>query len=243
MPRIFADATLLHGDEVTLTGESHHYVTRVLRLAAGDEVVLFDGRGQEVRATIARAGSQGVTLTLGARTHTVIAATPPVTLLQGLPRGDRMDLIVQKASELGAARVVPVRTARTARGQQGRPDRWARIALEAARQCGRAVTLELSEVLTLEQALQALPGSDPGDRMVPWEEAPDAPSLERLISAAPRSVTVLIGPEGGLTRQEAILAMDAGFRVATLGPRILRTETAAIAVLAIIQARIGGMGS
>ena len=235
MPRIFADAALLQGNEVTLT--------RVLRLHAGDEVVLFDGRGQDIRATIARAGSQGVTLNLGARTQMQLARTAPVTLLQGLPRADRMDLIVQKASELGAARLIPVRTARTARGQQGRPDRWTRIALEAARQCGRAVCLELADVMTLEEALRALPAGDPGDRVVPWEEAPDAPALGRLISPAPSSVTVLIGPEGGLGPEEAGLAIDAGFRVATLGPRILRTETAAIAVLAIVQARLGAMGS
>lgn len=237
MPRIFADASELGGDAVTLTGETHHYLTRVLRLGPGDEVVVFDGRGQEVRATIARAGSRGVTLTLGARAQRAVAATAPVTLLQGLPRADRMDLIVQKACELGAARVVPVRTERTARGQQGRMERWQRIAREAARQCGRAETMALDDVVPLEEALRGL-AQDGGDRLVPWEEAPDAPPLGQLLSASPASVAVFIGPEGGLTAAEARLALDAGFRVASLGPRILRTETAAIAVIAVIQSRL-----
>src|ERR1700690_912099 len=110
MPRIFADADALKEDRLTLTGEWHHYVVRVLRMGAGDQVCLFDGRGVEVEGTIERVGPRDVTLGLGARTCVAIPPVAPVTLLQGLPRADRMDLIVQKATELGAGRLIPVRT-------------------------------------------------------------------------------------------------------------------------------------
>jgi 16S rRNA (uracil1498-N3)-methyltransferase len=247
MPRIFADADALKEERTTLTGEWHHYLVRVLRMGAGDRVCLFDGRGVEVEGTIERVGPRDVTLGLGARTFVAIPPVAPVTLLQGLPRADRMDLIVQKATELGAGRLIPVRTARTAAGQRGRLDRWTRIAREAERQCGRGTTLELSDVVSLADALAAL-GPECTLRLMPWEEAPQAPSLRRLLgppSGADTSrggVALLIGPEGGITQAEAELATGAGFRVTTLGPRILRTETAAIAALAVVQAALGALG-
>jgi len=248
MPRIFADTDALKADRITLAGEWHHYVARVLRMGAGDRVCLFDGRGVEVEGTIERVSARDVTLGLGARTFVAMPPVAPVTLLQGLPRADRMDLIVQKATELGAGRLIPVRTARTAAGQRGRLDRWTRIAREAERQCGRGTSLELSDVVPLADALAAL-GPEYTLRAMPWEEAaPQAPSLRRLLGppsgadAASGGVALLIGPEGGITPDEAELATGAGFRVTTLGPRILRTETAAIAALAVVQAALGGLG-
>jgi 16S rRNA (uracil1498-N3)-methyltransferase len=239
MPRIWVPSAELDAPAVTLQGEAHRYLARVLRVAAGDTVELFDGRGGEVSATVTEVGPRDLTLSLGERRQMRIPDAPPVTLLQGLPRAERMDLIVQKATELGAARVVPVRVARSAAGQQARPDRWERIAREAARQCGRAELLQLAPLLSLQEALAGLaPG---GARVVPWEEAPTALPLRRLIPERPGAVSVLIGPEGGLTREEVALATAAGFQIATLGPRILRTETAAIAALAVIQSQVGGL--
>jgi 16S rRNA (uracil1498-N3)-methyltransferase len=257
MPRIHAATDALDGDSLVLEGEAAHYLVRVLRLGPGEKVCLFDGRGTEVDATIERAGARAVTLALGARTFVALAREPPVTLLQGLPRADRMELIVQKATELGAARVIPVRTERTATGQQGRLERWQRIAREAERQCGRSTALALSEVVSLADALAAI-GDEVRLRFMPWEEDPKAPSLQQLLGAATRrgpagpgggptglaagGVALFIGPEGGLGVTEANLAMRSGFQVATLGPRILRTETAAIAALAVAQAMVGGLG-
>ena len=245
MPRLFVPTEELSRAEVTLVGEPHHYLTRVLRFGAGARVDLFDGRGLEVAATILRSGSKGVTLELGERRRVQPRLAPPVTLLQGLPRADRMELVVQKATELGVTRVVPVRAARSATGQQARVDRWTKIAQEAARQCGRADSLILSEVVPLAEAIASLKAGS--TRLVPWEEAPAArpigQALARAGDAAEISgVDVLIGPEGGLTADEVALATKAGFEVVTLGPRILRTETAAIAALAVIQDRVGALG-
>ncbi len=246
MPRLFVPTENLAGGQVTLEGEPHRYLTRVLRFGAGAQVDLFDGRGLEVAATILRAGSKGVTLELGERRHATPRPTPPVTLLQGLPRAEKMDLVIQKATELGATRVVPVRATRSATGQQARGDRWTKIAQEAARQCGRADSLILSSVVPLDEAIASLKART--TRIVPWEEAPNARSIGRALppatddSAKISGVDVLIGPEGGLTAEEVAVARAAGFEVVTLGPRILRTETAAIAALAIIQDHLGALG-
>jgi 16S rRNA (uracil1498-N3)-methyltransferase len=240
MARLFVVSKDLGGTRLTLAGEGHRYLTRVLRLGTGEKVDLFDGLGLEIAATIVRAGSRDLTLELGDRRQVSRRSTPPVTLLMGLPRAERMDLVVQKATELGAARVVPVRAARSAAGQQGRPARWEKIAREAARQCGRADLLEISAVLPLAMAIA---GIDPDStRIVPWEEAPGARPLGQSLPPSPHAVSVLIGPEGGLTTDEVELATGAGFQVVTLGPRILRTETAAIATLAVIQSLLGALG-
>jgi 16S rRNA (uracil1498-N3)-methyltransferase len=240
MPRIWVAANELSGASLVLEGEAHRYLTRVLRLSAGARVVLFDGQGGEVAATIARAGTRDLTLTLGERRTIAIPTTPPVTLLQGLPRPERMDLVVQKATELGAARLIPVRAARSAGDQPPRPERWEKISREAARQCGRAQLLDIAPTSSLAEAVASL--APDTLRIVPWEEAPEAQPLSALVSGQFAGVVVLIGPEGGLTADEVALTTAAGFRVATLGPRILRTETAAIAALAVIQSMVGGLG-
>jgi 16S rRNA (uracil1498-N3)-methyltransferase len=240
MPRLFVPSEDLAGPRLTLTGEAHRYLTRVLRLVAGARVDLFDGHGLEVAATVDQAGSRDLTLSLGDRRRVTPRSTPPVTLLQGLPRPERMDLVIQKATELGATRVVPVRAARSATGQQPRPDRWEKIAREAARQCGRPDLLAISPALSLADAIASLDATT--TRIVPWEEAPGAPALGQSIPTTVASVAVLIGPEGGLTVEEVGLAVAAGFKVVTLGPRILRTETAAIATLAVIQSLLGALG-
>jgi len=242
MPRLFVPSEDLAGGRVTLTGEPHRYLTRVLRFAAGARVQLFDGRGLEVEATVLQAGSREVTLELGERRVVARAATPPVTLLQGLPRPERMDLVVQKATELGATWVIPVRAARSAGGQQERAERWEKIAREAARQCGRADSLSIAPAMSLSEAIDTLAAGT--TRVVPWEDASrSSPSLGEVVPRSARGVDVLIGPEGGLTGEEVASARAAGFQVVTLGPRILRTETAAIAALTVIQDRVGGLGN
>lgn len=253
MARVLVEPDALLRDQVILGGDAYRHLVKVLRVAAGEHVVLFDGDGAEADARVLRVGSRDVEVTVTARRRAAARTSAPVTLLQGLPRHDRMDWVVEKATELGVARIVPVRTARTTAGLLGRPDRWRRIASEAARQCGRIDVPEVAPVTELANAV-AVPAGPGERRLVPWEDAgAAAPPLRSAIGmpaagpggatwqapAAP--VTLLIGPEGGLTAAEVEEAKRHGFEAVTLGRLILRTETAAIATLAIVQAALGAL--
>jgi 16S rRNA (uracil1498-N3)-methyltransferase len=138
MPRLYVPPERLTGTQLELDGEPYRHLVRVLRAAPGDAVVLFDGLGHEIAAQVVAIGARAVTLTLGPR-RPLPAPAVAITLLQGVPRGERMDLLVQKTTELGVARIVPVLAERcVARPPRERSSRWQTIAEEAARQCGRA---------------------------------------------------------------------------------------------------------
>jgi len=220
-----------------LTPEARHYLCDVLRLEAGAAVELFDGRGHAWDATL---GAGGDALVLGApREAPARGAT--IALLFALAKGEKNDLVVQKATELGAARIAPFAAARSvvrleAEKAQERTGRWRRIAEEAARQCGRADVPELLAPLPLAGALAALP---PGLDVVVFQ--PGGVALASL-EAGPEGVAAVIGPEGGLDDAELAACAAAGARRATLGPRVLRAETAAIVAVAMLQARFGDMG-
>jgi 16S rRNA (uracil1498-N3)-methyltransferase len=253
--RLFLPPERLTTDRVVLDDESHRYLARVLRLASGDELVVFDGQGQEIDARIETTGGRATTLALGARR----VVTPPVrklTLLQAVSRGERMDLVVQKTTELGLGRLVPVWTSRTvvpgndpAGDDAGgaRLRRWRKIAQEAARQCGRADLPVLDGPRPLAQALAETPAQ--GLRLLVWEAAqragavPGAVPLRRALAdaGAPPAVTLLVGPEGGFSDEEAAAACTAGFQPVGLGPLVLRSETAALVAVALAQAALGAL--
>ena len=221
-------------------GPSGH-LARVLRLDVGAALTVFDGRGGEYDATITAIARQGVSVALGAH-HGVERESPlAITLLQGISRGERMDLIVQKTTELGVGRIVPVV------GERGmvKPGphqrrRWQTIAEEAARQSGRADVPEIGDGMALASGL-AQAAAAGGSRFLLWE-GEHGPSLPRALASRPRAVVLLVGPEGGFAVGEVALARAAGFASAGLGPRILRSETAAIVAVALAQAAAGGLG-
>jgi 16S rRNA (uracil1498-N3)-methyltransferase len=255
--RLFVPGDRLYGATVTVDGDAHRHLARVLRARAGDRVTLFDGAGGEVDAEVVAVERAATRLALGARRTVAPAAGARVVLLQALARGERMDLIVQKTTELGVSRVVPVTTERTMANSQPRRARWDTIAREAARQCGRADvpaiddTLALPDALALTRAnafaaapmtgtapLAAEPAAEL--RLALWESSRGAP-LRQALHAAARTVILLVGPEGGLAEAEVAAARDAGFQVVGLGPRILRVETAAVVAVALAQAATGGL--
>jgi 16S rRNA (uracil1498-N3)-methyltransferase len=218
-------------------GEAH-YLRDVLRLAPGDEVEAFDGEGGRHAARIAPGFDA---LLLGPR----VEVAPPLAAIHlafALAKGERSDLVVQKATELGAARLLPFAAARSVvkldaeRGAE-RARRWARIAAEAARQCGRAGVPEVAAPAPLPAVLAAAPA---GFRRVVFD-AGGLPLAEALDAGAPGHLLVT-GPEGGLTAEEVEACVAAGARVAALGPRVLRAETAAIAAVALVQHRVGDLG-
>ena len=239
--RVLAPGLPAAGGSFELPAGAAAHVARVLRLVAGDELVLFDGAGQEAAATIAeiRGSSVHVNLTVPA----VVDRESPLslTLVQGVSRGERMDLVMQKATELGVARLIPVMTERSvvkldAAQAAKRLQHWQGVVAAACEQSGRTW---LPEVLPPQPLLKwlAQPAKEGEQRFLlhpgSSTRARDLPAL--------RSATLLIGPEGGLAPQEREAALLAGFQDLSLGPRILRTETAALAALAALQAVAGDL--
>ena len=239
MARLYVSPEKLQGARATLDGAAHRHLIKVLRLAPGATIQVFDGAGAEIEARIESVGKASVEITLGAR-HRVPPPACAITLLQSLPRGERMDFIVQKTTELGVARVVPVLTELGMVKPPGtRRQRWQTIAEEAARQCGRADVPEVADCIALGPALAEFAGR-PGARFMLWE-GERTQALRAALAAGPREVALLVGPEGGFSRTEVEAGAEAGFVPVSLGARILRAETAAIVAVALAQAAAGGL--
>jgi 16S rRNA (uracil1498-N3)-methyltransferase len=248
LTRVFVDAAL--GTDVLLAlpaGPAQH-LARVLRLAAGDAVTVFNGQGGEYGATIEAVKRDAVTVRIGA--HQAIERESPLatTLLQGIARGEKMDQILQKATELGVTRVVPVMTTRStvrlnAETGPRKREHWQGVVIGACEQSGRNRVPVLDEPVVLATAVGAV------QAQLKLVLAPDenAESLQSLLAAGgstpPASLCMLVGPEGGLDPEEIRIAGLAGFRACRVGPRVLRTETAALAVLAALQFSIGDFAS
>ena len=224
--------------------ESHH-LARVLRLKPGDTVVAVDGSGRDytVRLDTVAPESTGTIVGVAAReTESPFA----ITLVQGLPKGDKLETIIRAATELGAARVVPAITERTiVRLDQARvaarAERWQRVAREAAKQCGRARVPAVDPPRALASIVDE-PVESGTLQLCLWEEArtPLGTVLDALAMPPIRAI-VIVGPEGGLTSGEAERAERAGWHVVVFGPRLLRTETAGPAIVSALQSRFGDL--
>jgi 16S rRNA (uracil1498-N3)-methyltransferase len=245
-PRIFVPAALVAGSLITLPAQAAVHVSRVLRLRAGAALTLFDGRGGEYAAELAEGDGRSVQVRVGA--HAALERESPLatTLLQGVARGERMDLIVQKATELGVTRIVPVLAERSVVQLAGerlaqRTAHWQEVAIAACEQCGRNRVPEVQPALRLRDACGAAPEQgarkwllDPGGTVALTQAA-------RTLAAAgsPQACVLLVGPEGGLSEAEVVVARELGFAPVTLGPRVLRTESAALVALSVLQALAG----
>ena len=238
-PRLFVPHSVAAGDDVSLDTARAHYVHRVLRLSVGDRLTVFDDGDFDYPATIISADKRQVTLTIGEGKANQNESPLAVRLLQGIARGDRMDFVVQKATELGVREIVPVLTdfsvvRLSAARAERRRQHWQNIARSACEQCGRSRVPAIAEPTDLLPFLQI--ESDATTRLM--FSPVDAPRLAEL-SPGHAPLDILIGPEGGLSKNEVELAQAVGFRAVSLGPRTLRTETAAIAALAALQAYWG----
>jgi 16S rRNA (uracil1498-N3)-methyltransferase len=245
MPRLFVDPQRLAEEIVVVAGEDHRYVTRVLRLGVGDMLTLFDGIGVEAHARIIRVGPRALELKVEDRRAAVPTDRPEFTLIQALTKGDKLDLVVQKSTELGVTRIIPVTSARSvprleAMRALGRRARWQKIAREAARQSGRADVPEIEPVTPLATALSS--AGETAFKVMMWEGARQHGLKEIMPAELPKRVVIATGPEGGFSIEEVDAARNAGFAVVGLGPRILRTETAAMVTLAILGYALGDLG-
>jgi len=242
LTRVHVEGPLACGKRITLEGNAASHVTRVLRLRVGASLVLFDGSGGEFEASIDKAHGGTVTVAIGEH-HAIERESPlAVTLAQGVSRGERMDLVVQKATELGVTRLVPVLTERsvvrlTAQQSDRKVNHWRAIAIAACEQCGRNRLPCVAAPVTLSALLRDASTAGSATRLLLSPEG--SATLRELPRPLSAPLTVLIGPEGGLTDEEEQAAVAAGFAAVRLGPRVLRTETAAIAALALLQREIG----
>jgi len=248
------------GAAVVLSAEESRHLRDVLRMRAGEEAFVFDGEGREFACVVADAGGRGASARLEVRAP----AEPPspesalrLTLGVALLKGEKFDLVVQKATELGASRVVPVTSRRAdvrlrdERDAASRVERWRRLALEAAKQSGRARVPAVETPTTLENFLSGGERADDEARLMFAERGGE--SLREFVSgslleavgvargARPSTVAALVGPEGGWEDEEISLAAERGWTIITLGGRTLRAETAAIAVAALLQHLFGDM--
>jgi len=232
------------GDTVALPKDEAKHALRVLRLSVGDEICVLDGVGGRYAATLTDASGDGCEVRLNER---LASNEPPVrvTLYQGLPKADKLDFIVQKVTELGAAGVVPVKMDRCvvksdAKDGVKRKERLERIACEACKQCRRACAPEISEPLTWKQVLMRISAHDLV--LVPWEDA-EGLNLKRAFADASeaKDIGIIVGPEGGMSAEEVDALKAAGVRAVTLGPRILRAETAAVASVAMAMTLWGDL--
>lgn len=226
---------------LTLDAASSHHLAVVLRARAGDPLVIFDGQGHEGRAVILDANKAQAMVEVGA-IETITRESPlAITVVQALCTGDKMDWVVQKSTELGAARIIPVAASRsvlkldTTRAQK-RIEHWSAIAQSAAAQCGRTMVPEITSVMSFAEVM--LDWASQTNPKTGWLLDPFA---DNRLSEAPMSgaVTLMIGPEAGWTDEEEALAKSAGIKGVQVGPRILRTETAAAVVLTAIAMKCG----
>jgi len=238
-PRIYTTQPLASQQELQLEPGSSAHIARVLRMTVGQPLRLFDGSGFEYPATIVAADKRAVTVALGAREERDLESPLAVELGIGISRGDRMDWVLQKATELGVGRLVPLFTERTEvklKGEraQKKQQHWQQVIVSACEQCGRNRLPQLETPTDLGHWLQSCQAER---RFVLHHRASAAASGQSV----PQSVALAVGPEGGLGDAEIDAALAAGFEALTLGPRILRTETAPLAAIAILQSRWGDM--
>ena len=240
--RVHVDAALAPGARVTLPGATTLHLRRVLRLEAGDAVTLFNGDGSDYPSRIEDFGRGTAEAEVTGRVVARAESPLAITLVQGIARTERMDLVVQKASELGVAAIVPVATARgvvrlDAATRVRRRAHWQGIAIAACEQCGRARVPAVAEPREFE-AFLADPPPD-GARLL---LSPEAQVSLAAVAQGAASIALLVGPEGGLDEAERHAAIAADWRACRLGPRVLRSETAAIAAIAVLQSVAGDLG-
>ncbi|MEW6661281.1 MAG: 16S rRNA (uracil(1498)-N(3))-methyltransferase [Bacillota bacterium] len=247
MRRFFVNEELVAGKKYSITGRDAAHIGKVLRMQPGEAILLVDRQGKAWQSRLAALSPQRVDVVIEVPWEALAEPPLKVILVQGLPKGDKFDLIIEKSAELGVSVILPVRTRRTvvnleAAKAQKRLERWQRIAEEAAKQSGRTTVPRVEPLGDFAQAVRDLPPH--GLALIPWEGEKQR-SLKEVItqSKGPNNpIIVFIGPEGGWDEEEVVLAQKRGAIPVSLGPRILRTETAGLAVLTILMYQLGDLG-
>ncbi|WP_300673534.1 16S rRNA (uracil(1498)-N(3))-methyltransferase [Desulfoluna sp.] len=247
MRRFFIRKEDITGNLGIIAGDEARHMIQVLRLKPGAKIILLDGQGTQYDAVIKGVQEKSVSVTLTDSHKEADASTPSVTLCQAFLKEKKMDDLVRHLTELGMAAFQPFFSSRVVARPKGdklekREARWNKIAGEAVKQCGRTTAPVIRPTTELKALLNELPSGAGTLKLFFWEEAQVSfKELEALHTSGLTDITLMIGPEGGFTPEEAEMAKDAGFLIAGLGTRILRAETAPLAALAIVQFIFGDM--
>ncbi len=241
MHKFFADASSIGEDSIQICGDDAHHISKVLRLKEDDEIIVSDKEGKDYYCSLKSISPTTVTAWILKSQISQSEAPVKITLYQGVPKGDKLDTIVQKCVELGAVKIVPVamkRSVAVIKDSEKKKQRMQRIAYEAAKQCGRATVPEIGSVISFKEALADAENFDL--KLVPYE-AEDETSLKKVLkeNTFAKTIALFVGPEGGFDSEEISLAKEKGFNIITLGPRILRTETAPLACISAIMYELG----
>lgn len=244
MSRFYVSKESIKGNQILIIGKEAHHILDVMRLKVSDEVVVFDGTGKEYIGKVIDAGRKSLSLDIVKTRDIAKEERCGITLIQAIPKKDKMDYIVEKATELGVNSVAPVTTARTIPDWDDAKkteivERWRKLALEAAKQCGRTNLPEIRPIVDFKEAITAsvFVNTDAvyslkliaalSDRAIKLKDA--------LKGSTGGRITVAIGPEGDFTAEEINMAEGKGFKTVSLGPRVLKSDTAGLAVIAMIN--------
>lgn len=245
MRRLFYKGLL--ADTIKITGSDAHHLMHVMRAKAGQLVTVVDDNGQVAAMEMVAFSDSAVTLQL--KEHLAADTESPlkIMLAQCLLKADKMDMVVQKAVELGAVGVIPISSQNCvarydAKKGAARKERWQKIADEAAKQCGRTALLKVRPIVTLGQFIADMQATD-SSLVFFYENENEQSAKEYLRSLKAKQIVLLVGPEGGFSLDEAKLIEEAGGKSVTLGPRILRAETAALTAIAVTQYENGDLGA
>jgi len=270
MMRLFLPPEKLSQREIIIGGENARYLSLVLRVKSGEELIIFDGSGYRYICKILDVHKKEVIVEkIKKEAH---SAESPVSIIlaQGLPKSDKMDFIVQKSTELGVNKIIPLITERSQIRHTAKGERWRKIALSASQQCGRERVLDIGEIVEFEEFIKRFKiYVENTDSVIPmktgiqkekeldscfrrndkkkgiiFSEEHKERNLKKILNSFKETthIALLIGAEGGFTHKEVKFAVEKGFIEASLGPRILRTETAAITAISIIQYELGDLG-
>ncbi len=246
MPRIFLNPDQILSTRVIITGDQARHLALVLKIQPGDPLTIFNGTGIKYICRILQCHKKEVTAECISKEPYSTESPLSITLAQGLPKGDKMDLIVQKSTELGVSKIIPIITERSQIRHTHKIERWKKIALSAAQQSGRDRIPEISEPFEYYDFLKRQSpshGSESGVELhgIIFAEEHKERNLKEVLLRLKniRDITLIVGPEGGLSKDEVSHASEHGYIQTSIGPRILRTETAPLAALSIIQYELG----
>lgn len=240
MHRFFVEPGCIADGAVTIAGDDVKHISKVLRLRCGDEIIICDSCGSDYVCAIEDISPSQVVARILQKSPNTAESPLRITVYQGLPKSDKMDYIVQKCVELGVVSIVPVATARAVvklHDEEKKRTRWQKIAAEAAKQCGRGIIPQVGAVQSFAEVIDSLDAD--ALNILPYENENQHRLKDALNGFEGNRVNIIIGPEGGFDPSETDAALQKGVHVVTLGPRILRTETAPIAAVSAVMYQLG----